>query len=248
MTSDGKRESAGWVKHAPKRFYTRVIVAPLAEAGRFTVTLDDRPLRCPGGAPFSAPRPVAEAAAEEWEAVAERIDPSAMPVTKAVNSAVEQVAPQREAVIEEIAGYGGSDLLCYRAEAPQALAAREAAVWDPVLDWAGDRFGARLKTGAGITPIAQPPQALDALRAAVSRRCDLGLTALSDLVGLSGSLLLGLAVAEDRLSPSEGWSASRIDEDWQIEQWGRDAEAEAMTAERRKAFEAAGRLAALLRG
>lgn len=247
MASETKQESAGWTKHLPKRFYADATVAPV-EGGLYTVMLDARPLRCPGGSPFRAPQPVAEVAATEWSAVAERVDPSAMPMTKAVNSAIEQVAPHRAAVIDEIASYGGSDLLCYRADAPQALADREAAAWDPLLDWAAERFGARLRFGAGVTPIEQTDGALTALRGAVSGRCNLGLTALNALVSLSGSLVLGLATAEARLEPDAAWAASRIDEEWQIEQWGRDAEAEAVAAERQRAFAAAARLSGLLRG
>lgn len=242
----GKVLAGGWRTALPKRFYEQAVVSP-AEGGLYAVLLDARPLRCPRGSAFAAPRAVAEAAAAEWEAVVELIDPSDMPVTRAVNSAIEQVAPQREAVIEEIAGYGGSDLVCYRAAAPEALAEREAAAWDGVLDWAAERYGARLAVGIGVAPVTQPAHALMALRAAVADECDIGLAALSDLTALSGSLLLALAVAEGRLTPEEGWSASRVDEEWQAEQWGRDAEAAAAAERRKAAFLAAARLAALLR-
>lgn len=246
----GRVAPGGWRIDLPKRFYKTAAAAPLdgeQDAALYRVLLDERPLRCPGGSVFAAPRAVAEAAALEWASVEERIDPTAMPITRAVNSAIEQVAPQREAVIDEIAGYGGSDLLCYRATSPEGLAAREAEAWDPLLDWAAERYGARLAVGAGITPVAQSPEALAKLRAAVASQSELSLTALSDLTALSGSLILALAVAEERLSAAEGWSASRIDEDWQAEQWGSDAEAEAAAEARQAAFAAAARLAALIK-
>ncbi|MEL6978815.1 MAG: ATP12 family protein [Pseudomonadota bacterium] len=235
----------GW-GGAPRRFYETAAIGPGATPKLFIVLLDGKPLRCPSGAAFAAPRAVAEAAAAEWSAVGERVDPGAMPVTRAVNTAIDQVAPQREAVIDEIAGYGASDLVCYRATEPKALAEREAAAWDPMLAWAESAFGAKLRIGAGITPVAQSADALAALRAATAARSDLGLTALSALTSLTGSLILGLAAAAQAIEAEAAWDASRIEETFQQERWGRDAEAEAAAAARREGFMAAARLARLL--
>jgi chaperone required for assembly of F1-ATPase len=233
----------GWGRD--RRFWRAVSVAS-AEGG-FAVLLDDRRCRTPGGAALTAPtRAAAEAAAAEWAAQGERVDPRSMPFTRALATAVDRVAPAREAVIDEIAGYGASDLLCYRAPHPAALAARQAAAWDPPLAWARARYGAALTVVAGVAPVAQPRASLAALRAAVAARDAFGLTALAELVALGGSLVLGLAVVEGALAPAAAWSASRVDEDWQVEQWGEDAEAADAAARRRAAFEAAAAFAASL--
>lgn len=229
-----------------RRFWTRAETAPV-ETGH-AVTLDGRRVRTPAGELFAAPtRAAAEAAAAEWEAQSERIQPETMPVTRAINTALDRVAPQIEAVRDEIAGYGASDLLCYRAPHPDALAHRQAEAWDPLLRWARDRFAASLVLAEGVMHVAQPETATRALRAAVGERDAFALTALFDLVTLSGSLVIGLAVEEGRLETAKGWRASRIDEDWQVEQWGEDAEASEAAARRARAFADAARLSALLK-
>ncbi|MBX2856465.1 MAG: ATPase [Rhodobacteraceae bacterium] len=228
-----------------KRFYAEAAAA-FSDDG-WTVRLDGRPIRTPSANPFIAPRPVAEAAAAEWAAQVEVIDPRALPITRAVNTAIDRIAPQREAVVDEISGYGGTDLVCYRAEGPEGLIAAQAQVWDPLLEWAAESLGARLICVQGVMHAAQPPQALAALRAAVARRSVIGLAALHELTTISGSLLLALGVDHTHLDPEAAWTASRIDEEWQIAQWGSDAEAEAVAERRRGDFLAAARLAALLR-
>ena len=223
-----------------KRFYKTA--AATAVEGGWTVTLDDRPLRTPARAPFIAPEAAARMAAAEWAAQEEVVDPHAMPTTRTINSAIDRVAPQREAVIDDIAAYGGSDLLCYRADAPAALVERQQAAWDPLLDWAAESLGARLFVVDGVIFAAQSPDALAALRAGVAAESDLGVAALHELTTLSGSLVLALAVDHGRIDAETAWSASRIDEDFQIEQWGSDAEAAAAAARRRDDFAAAARL------
>lgn len=237
----------GWTPTpaAPKRFYAQAEAGEVAP-GRWTVLLDGKPIRTPAKAAFEAPQRVALAAAAEWAAQGERLAPETMPVTRAVNSAIDRIAPQRAGVIEEIAGYGGSDLLCYRAESPAALVARQAAAWDPPLDWAAEALSAQLRLCVGVVHQAQDPASLAALQAAVAAESDIGLAALSELTSLSGSLILALATARGVLTAEAAWAASRIDEEWQIEQWGRDAEAEATALRRRDAFLAAARLAQLL--
>ncbi len=229
---------------APKVFRSEVTVVE-AEDG-FAVRLDGRPVRTPGKQLLAMPnRPMAEAVAAEWEAQEETVDPRTMPATRAVNSAIDKVAPQHGEVAALIAAYGETDLLCYRADGPKALAERQRIGWDPLLDWAADVLDARLKPVAGVMPVDQDAGALAALSRHVVRHDNFGLTALSDLVGLSGSLVLGLADEMGRLAPAEAWDLSRLDETFQAEQWGADEDAEAAAAVKREAFFFAHRFAGL---
>ncbi|MFT6533237.1 MAG: chaperone required for assembly of F1-ATPase [Limimaricola cinnabarinus] len=228
-----------------KRFWKEANVAP-AEGG-WQVLLDARPVRTPAKAPLVLPtQALAEALAAEWQAQEERIDPGSMPLTRTANSALDKVAVQRAEVAQMLAAYGGSDLLCYRAERPAELIARQASEWDSLLDWAEERHGARLVTATGVMPVAQDAAALERLAAPVFAMEPFALAAFHDLVALSGSLVLALAVVERRLEPQEAWRLSRLDEDWQIEQWGDDEEAEAMARVKRAAFLDAARFWALL--
>ena len=223
-------------------------VAAIPEGSGWTVTLDGRPIRTPAGAPFSAPRrAVAEAAAAEWAAQGSEIDPLSMPVMRALNTAIDRIAPQQEAVRAELAAYAETDLLCHRAPHPRGLVERQAALWDPPLRWARRRYGAALICAEGVMRAAQPQESLARLAAAVAERDAFALAALSDLVALSGSLVLGLMVEEGATGWEAAWSASRVEEDWQIAQWGEDAEAASVAAEKRAAFAAAARLSTLLR-
>jgi chaperone required for assembly of F1-ATPase len=223
---------------APKRFWTAAAVAP-RDAG-FGVVLDGRPLRTPAKHELLVPtRALAQAIADEWEAQVEVLVPATMPMTRMSNTAIDRVAGQHAEVAAYVAGYGATDLLCYRDAGPGELARRQAAGWDPILDWAAQTFGARLRTTGGVMPVTQPTEALDRLGAAVAGVDAFALTGLHDLVSLSGSLVLGLAVLRGRLGPDEAWTLSRIDEDWQIEQWGSDAEAEEAAGNRRAGFLAA---------
>ena len=181
-------------------------------------------------------RALAQEIAEEWELQDGVIDPLSMPFTRAANSAVEKVAPQRAEVAAMLAGYGDSDLLCYRAAAPDELVARQAAAWDPLLDWAKTRHGARLIPVQGVMYKPQPPAALRALAAEVEALTPFRLTGFHDLVALSGSLVIGLAAAADHKPPEALWTLSRIDEDWQQEQWGTDDEAAEAAEARRRDF------------
>lgn len=229
---------------APRRFWSEVAVGEVA--GAWEVRLDGRPVRTPARAPLRIPtRAFAEAMAAEWAAVSGAVDPRAMPATRLANAAVDKVAAAEREVAAHVAGFGASDLLCYRAEGPPALVERQDAAWDPLLAWSAEALGAPLRVARGVMPVAQEPGALACLRA----RLDVGpfrLAALHDLVALSGSLVLGLAVAEGWLGPEEGWSLSRLDEDFQAEEWGADEEAEAAASGRRAAFLAAARLWRLL--
>jgi chaperone required for assembly of F1-ATPase len=209
-----------------RRFWRQAAVR--REGDGFAVDLDDRPLRTPAKAPLLLPtRALAEALAGEWNALDRAIDPARLPLTRAANAAIDRVARERDAVVAAIAAYGATDLTCYRAAEPEALRARQAAAWDPWLAWAARELGARLEPVTGLIPRDQPAPSLAALRAAVARLDPFALTALNELVTLSGSLVLGLAVARGALPADEAWALSRIDEAWQVEHWGVDAEAEA---------------------
>ncbi|MCX7889909.1 MAG: ATPase [Rhodobacteraceae bacterium] len=219
-----------------RRFWTTATAAP-DEGGMFAVRLDDRPLRTPAKAPFRVPTlRMAEAVAGEWNAQQGEIRPATMPVTRFANTAIDTVLPAFDTVAGIVWAYAETDLTCHRAEGPAALRQRQAAAWDPLLDWAAARYGARLVPTTGIAPVSQPDPALRALRAAVGAMSPFELAALHDLVALSGSLVIGLAAA-DRAFPADAlWAAGRIDEDWQAGIWGRDEEAAAAAEDRRRGF------------
>ena len=220
---------------AIKRFWTAANVVPTRDG--FAIHLDDRPLRTPAKAAFFVPtRGLAALIAAEWDAQIDKVDPRTMPATRTANSAIDKVIPQKAEVAAMLAAYGGSDLLCYRADKPASLTERQAQRWDPLLDWAEQRFGARLATGPGVVPVAQDPVALALLTAEVDRQDAFQLAAFHDLVALSGSLVLALAVTDDRLSAEKAWALSRIDEDWQAEHWGKDDDATAMATIKHAAF------------
>ncbi len=223
---------SGWTA---KRFWKTATVE--AAEGGFTVRLDARPVKTPAKRLLVVPTEgMAAVIAAEWDAQQGIIRPDTMPHTRGANSAIDKVTPLFDAVVDEIAGYGGSDLLCYRATDPEPLIARQAAVWDPLVDWAAQDLNAPLAVTAGIIPVAQPPAVLARLRGVVAGHSPFQLVALHDLVAISGSLVLGLAVARGRLSADDAFAVSRIDESWQIEQWGADEEAAETEALRRDAF------------
>lgn len=220
---------------APKRFWTEVHVK--AEEGEWAVLLDDRPLRTPAKAQLRAPtQALADRVADEWRAQEDTVDPGSMPFTRSLNATLDKVIPNPGPVAEMLANYAETDLLCYRATEPSELVARQTKVWDPYLRWAADIYGAELVTTQGIMPVAQPEAATHALATAVSGLDPFDLTSAHDLVTLSGSLVLGLAAISGRIDGESLWTASRLDELWQIEQWGEDDEAEALAATKRQAI------------
>lgn len=231
----------GW---APKRFWTEAQAA--ACDGGFDVRLDGRAVRTPARAPLVLPTlALAQAVAAEWQAQQGTVNPATMPMTRMANSAIDKVAPQFDAVADIVAAYGGTDLLCYRAEGPAALVARQAAAWDALLDWAAQALGAPLVVTQGVIPCAQPADSLARLTDAVRAEGAFRLSALHDLVAISGSLVLGLAVARGRITADTAFDLSRIDETWQAELWGRDDEATESEAVRRAGLREAGRFYAL---
>jgi chaperone required for assembly of F1-ATPase len=229
---------------APRRFWSAATVE--RADGGWIVRLDSRSLHTPSKRPLKVPtEAMAAAMAGEWAAQGERIDPRTMPVTRAANTAIDKVGPQREEVVSALAAYAETDLLCYRAEGTAPLVSRQSEGWDPLLAWAEEAFGARLTKVAGVMPQSQPDTAVDRLRAQVDLMDPFALTALHDLVMLSGSLVLALAVDRARLSGDEAWRLSRIDEDWQAEVWGHDDQAVRDAESRRSAFLAAERFLSL---
>jgi chaperone required for assembly of F1-ATPase len=225
----------------PKRFYKDVAIVD--ESGGHTLQLDGKPVRTPGKAPLSLPtRALAAAIAEEWHAQGERIDPETMKLTKLANSAIDGVFGREEAVIDDIVAHAASDLICYRADGPQGLAAAQEAHWTPIIDWAGDMLEAPLTPTEGVVHVPQPEASLDRIRKHLEDLDAFSLTALHEMTALTRSALLALAVALGRLTPEEAWKAAHVDEDWQIAQWGEDEEAAARRAHRWRDFAAAARL------
>ena len=232
---------SGW---AAKRFWTTATAVPCD--GGHTVQLDARPVRTPAKAPLVVPtNALAQAIADEWQAQTGPVRPATMPFTRMANSAIDKVTPLRTAVVAEVAGYGASDLLCYRAEGPVALVARQAAGWDPLLGWAAAALQAPLVVRVGVIPVGQPATSLARLTARVAAMTPFGLVALHDLTAISGSLVLGLAVVSGRLSAARAFDLSRIDDVWQAEQWGQDAEAAEVEDRKRQAMDEAGRFLGL---
>lgn len=228
-----------------KRFYKTAAAAPAADG--FQVTLDGKPLRTPAQAPLTVPRrALAEAIAAEWRAQGDKVEPKSMGLMKLACTAIDRIGPQRKTVEDELIRFAGTDLLCYRATGPDKLVRRQQAAWQPLLDWAADAFDAPLKVTAGVMPVAQDEQALQALARAIADLDDWRLMVLHSATTLTGSLVLGLAVVQGRITVAEAWDASRIDAAFQIEQWGVDAEAEQAAANARADLDRAGRLLALL--
>jgi len=221
------------MRHRRKRAYRRVAVVPLE--GGFGITLDGKPVVTPAKARIVLPsRPLALAVAAEWEAQGPEIDPLAMPLTRLAGSAIDLVGPGRVEVIARTAAYAATDLLCYRADGPPELAARQQAAWQPVLDWAAGRYGASLDVTSGVIAIEQPAASLEALRRALAACDDMRLTAVAAATAACGSLLLGLALAEGRIDAESAAALSQLDEAYQSELWGADEEA----ARRRQALRA----------
>ena len=218
-----------------KRFYQDAAVVA-GESG-FEIRLDGRPVRTPARAQLALPtHRLAEAVAEEWRAQGDVVDPRSMPFTGLANGAIDQIAPNRESFAAGIARYAESDLLCYRAEGPTELVVREAAAWDPLLEWAMARYDVAFRVTQGIIPVAQPDETLARLTAVVTAFDPFTLAGLSTLVTLSGSLVCGLAVVEGGHDADLIWTAAEIDEAWEVEQWGEDKEAAARSAQRRHEF------------
>ncbi|GGD39015.1 ATP12 family chaperone protein [Aureimonas glaciei] len=217
----------------PKRFYTAVSVVA-AEGGGFTVELDGRGLRTPLRRKLVVPtRALATLLAGEWEAQKERIDPATMPLTRLANTVIDGIADDPQAVRADLAGYIETDMLFYRAGYPDRLVERQRAAWDPVLAEAERRIGARFVLAEGVMHVAQSPEAITAFRRRIETvENPFAIAALHQMTTLTGSALLPLAVAEGWIDAAAAWAAAHVDEDWNIELWGSDVEAEARRAAR----------------
>jgi chaperone required for assembly of F1-ATPase len=227
-----------------KRFYEQVSV--VESEGRFDILLDGLPLRTPARNPLGTPtHALSEAVAAEWRAQTEVIDPVSMPLTRLVNSIIDGVANSAGAVAADIAKFLASDLLVYRAEGPEGLVERQAAAWDPVIAWARDVLGARYVLAAGMIYVTQSEEALAAARKAIPH--DIWrLGALHVITTLTGSALIALAVLRGRLNAEEAWTAAHVDEDWNMDFWGRDEVALNRRALRYSEMQAACRMLELL--
>jgi chaperone required for assembly of F1-ATPase len=228
----------------PKRFYASVDIAD--EPNGFAVRLDGRPVRTPARSPLTLPtRLAAEGVADEWRSQRDVIDPATMPLTRLSNTIIDGIMPNPEPIRQDLARYAETDLLAYRADGPDRLVQRQAERWDPVVRWVEEEIAALFAVGQGVIYVAQPPETVAALRARLERETDpFRLGALHQATTLTGSLMLALALAAGRLDAATAWSLAHIDEDWNIEQWGEDEEANA----RRTARFADMRAAALLLG
>ena len=232
----------------PKRFYKNVSVAPLENG--FVVHLDGKPVRTPGKALLALPTEAAATlVADEFAAQVETINPVSMPVMRLVNTAIDGVANDPQAVLEDILRFASSDLLCYRADAPQGLVERQNRHWNPVLDWARSSLGARFNLAEGIIHVEQPRETIAVLGSHLNQRAEpLRLAAIHVMTSLTGSALLALAVDYGALDGDAAWAAGHVDEDWQIEHWGQDAEAVARRAARKRDMMAAVSLLEALKG
>ena len=223
----------------PKRFYKTASVVPIE--GGFAVHLDGKPVRTPGKALLALPTEAAAVlVAGEFAEQGETINPVTMPVMRLVNTTIDGVASDPQAVLEDILRFASSDLLCYRADAPQGLVERQNEQWDPVIDWARTTLGARFNLAEGIIHVEQPRETIAVLGSHLNQRAEpLRLAAIHLMTSLTGSALLALAVDFGELDADSAWAAGHVDEDWQIEHWGQDAEAVARRAARKRDMMAA---------
>ena len=209
-----------------KKVYTHAAVTATADG--FGITLDGRPLRTPAGRHLVVPRAsLAASIVGEWASQDEVVVPDTMPMTQLASTTLDRIIPNRQAIIDQLINYGSTDLLCYRADSPRDLTERQESVWQPLVDWVSVGLGAELVVTSGVVPIAQPEASLAALRRIIEAYDDFRLAALQSAVAAMGSLILGVALVEGRIDADEAYEASQLDETYQIEFWGEDAEARA---------------------
>ncbi|NTF32167.1 ATP12 family chaperone protein [Rhizobium skierniewicense] len=228
-----RRSQIQMQKPLPKRFYKHVTVGETEEGG-FTVLLDGKTMRTPAKSVLTVPtRALAQLLRDEWDAQVEVVDPTIMPVSRHINTAIDGIASDPQAVFEDILRFSSSDLLCYRAGEPQALVERQSEQWDPIIDWAANTLGARFILVEGVMHQDQPREAIAAFAVTV-RKYDtpIELAALHTMTTLTGSALLALALAEGERSVEEIWALAHLDENWTAEQWGEDDDAQIRTAKR----------------
>jgi len=230
----------------PKRFYKNASVEE--KNGGYALLLDGKTARTPARQPLVLPtRALADAVAKEWAVQGSEIDPAKMPLTRLANFAIDRATQEAAAIREEIIRYAASDHVLYRAGEPEGLVALQATHWDPILEWAHRSLGARFILAEGVNFVAQPDAAVAAARAEVENwPPPFALAALASLTSLAGSALIALALARGRLSAVEAWNAAHVEEDWNLRQWGEDAEAVERRTLRFAEFEAAAKMLALL--
>lgn len=229
-----------------KRFWKEA--ESTADQGRWRIDLDGRPVRTPARELLLIPaEPLAEAIGSEWRDAGETVDPRAMPLTGLANAAIDRVAPSPDVFAAGLARYAASDLLCYRADSPAKLVAAQAEAWDPLLQWARRRYDVDFAVTTGVSPVDQPPATLERFSHAVASLDPFQLAGLSPMVTVGGSLVTALAVLEQAITTAEGWAVVSLDERWQLEQWGSDAEAEKALAAREADFRAGARFLDLVR-
>jgi chaperone required for assembly of F1-ATPase len=244
-------------KPLPKRFYKEVGLG--ATLGGFAVLLDGRPIKTPAKDDLVLPREaLATAVAQEWAVQGTFVDPATMPLLKLCNTAIDRVQGREAEIVDELTGYAGTDLVCYRADRPQSLVAAQAAAWDPVLGWAKEHLNAPFVTATGLMHKQQSPVSIDQVRAALTELDAFALCALHNMTTLTGSILLSLAHVKswrgaDRASKAAWdldtiWTAAHVDEDYQIATWGADEGATRRRANRWREMQAAGRLLVLAGG
>ncbi|MBL4749615.1 MAG: ATPase [Amylibacter sp.] len=229
-----------------KVFWSEVTVCE-GDAG-FKVLLDERDVKTPAKSTLQVPtRAFAEKIAAEWASLEDKVDPEKLPLTKLANAAIDKVVVQSDPIIGMLSEYGTTDLLCYRATAPKGLADKQEQVWQPLLDWFAATHGITLEVGSGVMPIRQPTEVLGKCAALLKPYTAFELAAVYDLISLSGSFVIGLATACEKLDAPRAWAASRIDEDWQISEWGADEDATILASTRQQAFERAAFVLSLLK-
>lgn len=231
--------------HAIKRFYKEASVSE--RDGRFAVLLDGRALKTPAKLTFTTPtRAMADLCAAEWAAQVQVVRPEAMPVTRLVNVALDRTPAARGEMVDMIAGYAATDLVCHRAERPDSLVARQAALWDPLVAWARERMAAPLEVTIGVTSVRQPPAVRAGFVQTARLMDDFRLTGLAHMVGIASSGVVGFAFALGKLNAAQAFAAAFLDEEFQLETWGEDAQARARLDRMRDEIEALGRYFAAL--
>ncbi|MBB3763091.1 ATP12 family chaperone protein [Sphingomicrobium lutaoense] len=228
-----------------KRFWKEASREPQDDG--HVILLDGRKVMTPAKRELVVPTgTLADAIVEEWQSAGEKVDPAAMPMTGLANAAIDRVMPDRQAFAAGLSRFAESEMCCYRADQPDALVERQAASWDRLIDWAQARYDIHFTVTSGVMHVAQPETTLDRLASAVGSEDAFHLAGLSPLVTAGQSLLVALAVRHGELSPEEGWKASQIEEDWQIEHWGEDEEARKASEARRRDFLNGARFLSLL--
>ncbi|NIA72125.1 ATPase [Pelagibius litoralis] len=232
-----------------KRFYkTATAGADAGDAPGFQVLLDGRPVRTPAKAPLVVlSQPLAQAIAEEWQAQDEEVDPALMPLNSLTCTAIDIVVPQRDRIVADLADYGGHDLICYWTDEVGELLGLQQQHWQPLLDWAADRFAAPLLKTGGVVSQEQPAASLAALKQAVADHQGMALTGLAAAVQAAGSLIIGLALSHGRLDADQAHAVSQLDDTYQARRWGEDAEAAARRENLRQELLSAERFLELLR-